>query len=113
MSSCGRLTSVTRHCCETMTRQANWSCDQHDDPFECPDALVLFSPRFQEYGLVIHDGGAAFAGIDFCPWCGHRLPESRRDRWFDELEGRGIDPWEDEVPPEFQDDRWLHGPCSA
>lgn len=47
-------------------------------------------------------------GIDFCPWCGRRLPESQRDRWFDELESRGIDPWEGEVPPEYQDDRWLH-----
>ncbi|MFJ5636668.1 DUF6980 family protein [Streptomyces goshikiensis] len=35
---------------------------------------------------------------------------SQRDRWFDELERRGIDPSEDEVPAEFQDDRWLVTP---
>ncbi|MFE2528271.1 DUF6980 family protein [Streptomyces sp. NPDC059382] len=45
--------------------------------------------------------------VDFCPWCRRRLPASQRDRWFDELERRGIDPGEDEVPAEFQDDRWL------
>ncbi|THA86663.1 hypothetical protein E6U81_00750 [Streptomyces sp. A0592] len=36
------------------------------------------------------------------PWS-----RSTRDRWFDELERRGIDPWEDEVPAAFQDDRRL------
>ncbi|GAA0346650.1 hypothetical protein NE235_09890 [Actinoallomurus spadix] len=100
---------MTRHCCEAMARQVNWHCDQHDDPSDCPDAVVLFSARFLEYGLIIHDGGTSSIGIGFCPWCGQRLPTSQRDRWFEELEGRGIDPWEDEIPAEFQDDRWLHG----
>ncbi|MGN9756752.1 DUF6980 family protein [Streptomyces sp. SD31] len=72
-----------------------------------PDALVGFSARFQEYGLILHDGGTSSITIDFCPWCGRRLPASQRDRWFDELERRGIDPGEDEVPAEFQDGRWL------
>lgn len=95
------------HCCATMARQLDWDCDQHDDPFDCADAVVSFSPRFQEYGLIIHDGGTSSLLIDFCPWCGRRLPESQRDRWFDEMESRGIDPWEDAIPAEFQDDSWL------
>jgi hypothetical protein len=33
--------------------------------------------------------------------------EMKRDRWFDELERRGIDPWTDDVPDAFDDDRWL------
>ena len=101
---------MIQHCCQAMTNQVNWHCDQHDDPFDCPDALVHFSARFQEYGLIVHDGGASSIGIDFCPWCGQRLPESQRDRWFDELESRGIKPWEDELPDEFQDARWLSSP---
>ncbi|WP_432705930.1 DUF6980 family protein [Actinoallomurus iriomotensis] len=36
------------------------------------------------------------------------MPASQRDRWFAEMERRGIDPWEDEIPAEFQDDRRLH-----
>ncbi|WKU48243.1 hypothetical protein Q3V23_31595 [Streptomyces sp. VNUA116] len=95
------------HCCEQMTRQVDWHCDTHADPYACPDALVTFSAKFREYGLIIHDGGTARIGIDFCPWCGLRLPESQRDRWFEELEARGIDPWEDEVPAEFEDGSWL------
>lgn len=97
--------TMAQHCCEAMTRQVSWRCDQHDDPFDCPDALVRFNARFQEYGVIIHDGGTSSVGIDFCPWCGQRLPVSQRDRWVEELEGRGIDPSEGEIPAEFQCDR--------
>ncbi|WP_406708117.1 DUF6980 family protein [Streptomyces halobius] len=34
----------------------DWHCDTHTDPFACPDALVGFSAKFQEYGLIVHDG---------------------------------------------------------
>lgn len=98
------------HCCETMTHYANVDCDQHDDPFACPDSLITFDARFQEYGLIVHDGGTSAITIAFCPWCGRRLPNSQRDRWFDALERRGIDPGEDEIPAVFRDDRWLTGP---
>ncbi|WP_324607651.1 DUF6980 family protein [Streptomyces sp. NRRL WC-3742] len=101
------ISPTTEHCCEQMTTQLNRQCDRHPDTSDCVDVLVRFSPRFQEYGIVIHDGGSAKCRIEFCPWCGHRLPESQRDRWFDELERRGIDPWEDGVPAEFEDGRWL------
>ncbi|MEW1580683.1 hypothetical protein AB0407_21545 [Streptomyces microflavus] len=101
---------MATHCCEAMNSRVNAPCDLHDDLFACPDALVGFSARFQEYGLLVHDGGTASITIDFCPWCGRCLPASQRDRWFDELERRGIDPTEDEVPAEFQDDRWLVSP---
>ncbi|MGW5361558.1 DUF6980 family protein [Actinopolymorpha pittospori] len=103
---------MTRHCCDAMDRQVNWHCDQHDDPYDCPDAFIDFEPRFQEYGLIVHDpGGHTYTCINFCPWCGQRLPESQRDRWFDELERRGLEPGDDDLPPEFRDDRWLrHSP---
>ncbi|MYS21835.1 hypothetical protein GA0115240_1352102 [Streptomyces sp. DvalAA-14] len=97
---------MTQHCCEEMTSRVNVRCDQHhDDPFACPDALIAFSADFQEYGLIIHDGGTSSITIDFCPWCGRRLPDSQRDRWFEELERAGIDPGDDEAPAELQDDR--------
>jgi hypothetical protein len=96
-----------QHCCEAMDRGVDPRCPRHPDPADCPDALVEFSARFREYGLPVRDGGGAGVTIDFCPWCGRRLPESQRDRWFDELERRGIEPFGDAVPAEFLDGRWL------
>jgi hypothetical protein len=68
------------HCCETMRREVERRCEEHPDRFDCPDALIAYSPRFHEYGIIIHDGGSSVSRIEFCPWCGSRLPESLRDR---------------------------------
>ncbi|WP_405144274.1 hypothetical protein OG589_41320 [Sphaerisporangium sp. NBC_01403] len=98
---------MSDQCCESMAFHLTWHCDLHEDPFDCPGALVEFIPKFQEYGLIVHDGGTSVIGIAFCPWCGSRLPDSQRDRWFEELDRRGIEPGGDDVPAEFEDDRWL------
>ncbi|GAA2886030.1 hypothetical protein GCM10010517_49690 [Streptosporangium fragile] len=70
---------MDEHCCELMTSQIVRHCDDHEDPFDCPDALVRFDAGSREYGLIIHDGGTSTIGIAFCPWCGNRLPASQRD----------------------------------
>ena len=62
-----------------MRAQVELVCPQHPDPSDCPDHLVRYLPVFREYGLLIHDGGSSFVRIQFCPWCGSRLPESLRD----------------------------------
>ncbi|MGG3197648.1 DUF6980 family protein [Priestia aryabhattai] len=64
---------MNKHCCEDMRYHANFNCDIHEDPFECPDKLILFDKRDNEYGLIIHDGGTSVIGILFCPWCGKKL----------------------------------------
>ena len=110
------MARVAKHCCEAMTRQVNWQCDTHASRHACVDALIGFTSKFQEYALIIHDGdpsivddGSASGGvvISYCPWCGARLPDSQRDRWYDELERGGIDPVSDDFPDGFDDDRWL------
>jgi hypothetical protein len=63
---------------ERMADAADPRCDAHADPFNCADALVRHSPRFDEYGIIIHDGGSAPSLIAYCPRCGARLPESER-----------------------------------
>ncbi|GAB3968757.1 hypothetical protein GCM10029978_038780 [Actinoallomurus acanthiterrae] len=100
---------AAEHCCDTMRRQLDWRCHRHTDPYDCADAVIVYVAKFREYGLIIHDGGSSYIGIGYCPWCGSRLPESQRDRWFDELERMGIDPWGDEVPAEYENGRWLTG----
>jgi hypothetical protein len=90
-----------------MNQALEFSCDQHSDPFECADALVIYHEAFDEYGLIVHDGGASYVLIQYCPWCGAMLPESQRDLWFDKLEAMGIaDPSASTVPAEFLTAAW-------
>ena len=58
-------------CCDMMGHQLNWKCDDHDDPFACPDALIT-KGKFG-YGLIVHDGGSSVIAIAYCPWCGIQL----------------------------------------
>lgn len=97
------------HCCETMRAQVELVCPQHPGRSDCPDCLVSFSPKFREYGLLIHDGGSSSLRIGFCPWCGVKLPEPLRNEWFAEMERRGIDPGVDEVPADFRSEKWWAG----
>ncbi|MBS4209499.1 hypothetical protein [Bacillus sp. FJAT-50079] len=64
---------MKQHCCEYMNDHATFQCDLHDDPFKCPDQLILFDEKANDYSLMIHDGGSSVIGIKFCPWCGTNL----------------------------------------
>lgn len=90
-----------------MRRQVEHVCPDHEQSDDCPDKLIRFTPKFQEFGLLVHDGPAASSVfITFCPWCGTRLPDSQRDRWFDELARRGVeDP--DDAPEDMRSEAWL------
>jgi len=83
-------------CCEMMATELEFACTQHADPFECGDSVVVYNEVLDEYGLIVHDGGASYVLIAHCPWCGTGLPESQRDRWFDEIAAKGLS---DEAPP--------------
>jgi len=96
-----------------MTAHVNHVCKQHPDPFDCADHLIFYAPRFDEYGIIIHDGGTSMISIHYCPWCGVRLPESRRDAWFDALETLGYDdPADQDIPMAFQTDAWYRNPLA-
>lgn len=97
------------HCCHQMTEQVAYRCPDHPDPFDCPDSLVFYSPVFDEYGLIVHDRSSTYIHITHCPWCGVRLPEPKRDLWFDTLKKMGYrDPLDQQIPEEFLTDAW-HG----
>ena len=96
-----------RICCDFMRTQLSHECEQHPDPRDCPDVLVVYNPRFDEYGMPIRDGGTSSLSMRFCPWCGTAMPDSKRDLWFDTLASMGIDdPFEHPVPDEFRSDSW-------
>lgn len=68
---------------------------------------MYYNAKFDEYGIIIHDGGASFSEIKFCPYCGSSLPQSKRDLWFDTLEKLGYDdPFDQDIPEDFESNRW-------
>jgi hypothetical protein len=101
-----RRISITDHCCQQMRDEVEHRCAEHPDPYDCPEHLVRYVPNFDEYGLIVHDGGASYVDIAYCPWCGTRLPRSKRERWWAEMERLGIDPWTETPPPLYQSDAW-------
>lgn len=98
------------HCCARMSEAVTQACPDHPDRFDCPDAILDSSPQFNEYGFIVHDGGTGTIGLAFCPWCGARLSESMRERWFDQLGRRGFDdPLTQDIPGEFRTAAWWRG----
>jgi hypothetical protein len=61
------------HCCEMMENAVALTCDIHKDIYECPDVLISYSIKYDEYGIIVHDGGSSSIAINFCPWCGSRI----------------------------------------
>jgi hypothetical protein len=96
-----------KHCCEHMAQQLAFKCADHPNSFVCPDRLVSYSERFDEYGLIVHDDGSSSINILFCPWCGAKLPASKRDRWFEELATLGFnEPFKQEIPASYLNNKW-------
>ena len=60
-------------CCQSMQAALEMNCEGHDDPFECPDSLIAYNEAFNQFGLIVHDGGRDVIGIRHCPWCGAAL----------------------------------------
>lgn len=85
--------SDSRFCCDQMAQQV-------------ADKVVRFDERYVQYDLTVRDDGEVLQQIDFCPWCATRLPESLREKWFDELEAMGIDPMRDPIPEPYQSSEW-------
>jgi len=87
------------HCCLTM-----------DAALSRGDALLYYSPRFREYGVKIPKSTGGMV-MDYCMFCGKKLPTSVCDEWFDILEKEyGLERPDDKerkkVPKEFLTDEW-------
>lgn len=94
------------HCCAGMDAQANFVCSDHEDLWDCSHVFVYYSSTWNEYAienLTRTDNGI----LDYCPYCGTKLPESRRGAWFDLAEPLGLTPLLGEVPKEYLGFNWL------
>ncbi len=87
---CGEL-----HCCKQMHAALE-------------DELILFDERYDDYVIPVRasEGASIVQRIDYCPWCGVKLPDSLRSKWFDELEAMGIDPMHDAIPLQYKSGAW-------
>jgi len=86
--------SVPKCCCSDMME----ALKDNEHP-------LYYSGAYQEFGLQL-SSKFEYSVLAFCIWCGEKLPESRRDKWFDKLEEQGIDPWENEIPIDFLSSAW-------
>ncbi len=89
-------------CCDMMAR--NVSCEGND---VFGNKTIFYSKRFDEYMLPCSESSGIC--IEYCPWCGRKLPESKRERWFEELDQLGIDFSlldTEQVPEAYLSDQW-------
>lgn len=95
---------LSRYPCVHMARSATFECEQHPDVRNCPDAIVIYDPRFDQY--AINAPAPAVSAIRFCPWCGAGLPDRSRE-WLRELEQLGFDdPYGQPIPARYYTDEW-------
>lgn len=94
------------HCCEQMTQQVNSYWPLAESPLlGSTDQRVYWSSVFDEYGLICQPS-AEILRIHFCPFCGARLPDSKRDAWFAKLQETGWQGWDDPIPKEMLHRGW-------
>jgi hypothetical protein len=67
---------------------------------------LRYTPKFRSYSFDYRDGGSAVQTIQYCPWCGAKLPEDLGDRWFDEIEALGFEPGDPNIPSKYQTEEW-------
>lgn len=88
----------------------NACCEQMDFYIAYNEHPILYLNKFREYAIECSfdwDGNGVIQDIQYCPFCGKKLPKSLRTRWYNVLKKLGInDPVDKNIPEEFQDDTW-------
>lgn len=82
------------HACEDMRRA-------HEDP----RTPLIYAPRVREYGIKIEDSWAKRT-LEYCPWCGQRLPASLRDEWCERIFALGHEIIDEDIPAPYDSDEW-------
>lgn len=84
-----------KHCCREM-----------ESHILSGDVKIKYNSKFREYGIPVKDGGSAVQNISFCPWCGKQLPSSLRDKWFEVIDGLGLEPGDPEITEKYKTESW-------
>ena len=69
---------------------------------------ILYVPKFNEYGIPCREDSISMILIHYCPWCGCELPDSLRNKWFDDLLALGFEEplFDERIPQEYKTDLW-------
>ncbi len=78
----------------------------------CETDIVQYIDVFDEYGIALPEDNVSFILLEYCPWCGKKLPESKRECWFNRLEEMGFEaPLScEDIPEEYKTDKWWKNP---
>ena len=72
-----------------------------------PNPVILYIAPHREYRIDISHRGKTSTPIQYCPWCGMKLPEPLTGIWHETLNELGFtDPEEQEIPEKFNSDAW-------
>lgn len=84
-----------KHCCKDM----NFFLEENK-------VVISYTSNQRLYAINLKSSGGLQA-INYCPWCGSKLPSFFKNEWFDTLEELGFeDPYDQEIPEEFKTDEW-------
>ena len=69
---------------------------------------VTYNEVFDEYIISIPEDDISGILLSYCPWCGRKLPPSRREEWFSELEALGFDDplFDGSIPISYRTCKW-------
>ena len=81
-------------------------CERLRDFAADPDIPIVFVDKFREFGISVLNGGTGYILIEYCPWCGKKLPSSLREKWVAKIRKLGLEPGDARIPEELLDDRW-------
>ena len=84
----------------------SYCCKEMGFHLEQEELPITYTPKYREYGIDYTDGSGSTQLINFCPWCGFRLPDKLSNEWFRSLESMGLEPYESEIPQEYRSDDW-------
>jgi hypothetical protein len=84
----------------------NFCCDDMKNNIQ--DNILSYNEVFDEFGFNVAEDNSSVIIIEYCPWCGKKLPASQRGKWFEELEFKGfITPlFNDHIPTEYKSKKW-------
>ena len=90
-----------KHCCHNMECYA---CENN--------SLLKYSAYSREYNFILYDDPyGTLQNMDYCPWCGTKLPKTLGQEWCDAiLEELGIEDVDAEewarLPEKYKTEQW-------